>query len=85
LPAFLEPPPIPESLAPEDEFSLEDDEGDATVREQTPEPWLESQREAGAPPATAPGVGLFEPSAPGAPALTMAELGRRTVVGMGRP
>ncbi|MEY4547521.1 MAG: hypothetical protein RL685_3716, partial [Pseudomonadota bacterium] len=85
LPAFLEPPPIPERLAPEDEFSLEEDEGDATVREQTPEPWLESQREAAAPPATAPGVGLFEPSAPAAPPLAMADLGRRTVVGMGRP
>lgn len=72
-PSYIEPPPIPESAHIE-----EDEENDATIREQPPEDWMPAApaaaRQASAAPSAAPAVPIVPQVA-----------GRRTVAGVGVP
>ncbi|MEO8183397.1 MAG: protein kinase, partial [Deltaproteobacteria bacterium] len=78
-PSYIEPPPIPESVPAEDE----EDENDATIREQPPGDWL------GTPPGTAAAAPAraaeVAPVAAPAVPIAVAAVGRRTVAGVGTP
>jgi tetratricopeptide (TPR) repeat protein len=70
-PSYIEPPPIPESVRFEEE-----DENDATIREQPPGDWMHASppQQRSAAPSAAPAVPIVAQAA-----------GRRTVAGMGVP
>ncbi len=72
-PSYIEPPPIPESVNSEEE-----EENDATIREQPREDWMPAAaaaaRQASAAPSAAPAVPIVPQAA-----------GRRTVAGVGVP
>ena len=72
-PSYIEPPPIPESVHIE-----EDEENDATIREQPPEDWMNAS------PAAAQRASAAPSAAPAVPIVPQA-IGRRTVAGVGLP
>jgi tetratricopeptide (TPR) repeat protein len=75
-PSYIEPPPIPESVRIE-----EDEENDATIREQQPEDWMH----AGAAASGAAQKSSAAPSAAPAVPIVPQVAGRRTVAGVGLP
>jgi len=75
-PSYVEPPPIPENFLEE-----EDDENDATVREQHPEDWLGPHPSAAL---VTPAASPVSPSAAAAVPNVPAAVGRGTVAGVGK-